>query len=101
MRASPSTSSGLKTSSAVIMSMPGTLMGLQLIPGSDLATVTLYDNNAAAASGTVLAKMVLDPTIDAGSRELVIAESGVVCNRGIYMVISGTGAAAIVNYNLG
>src|SRR5688500_9746023 len=96
----PSTSSGLKTASAAIMAMPGTLLGLVLIPGSDLSTITLYDS-ASAASGTVLAKIVIDPAVDAGSRELVISECGVVCNNGIYAALSGTDAEYIVQYNLG
>lgn len=93
----PSTSSGLKTAAAAIMAMPGTLKGLILVPGSTLSTVTLYDH-ATAASGTVLAKMVIDPAIDAGSREFLLSECGVVCNNGIYADISGTDAAYIVQY---
>jgi hypothetical protein len=95
----PATSSGLKTADAAIMAMPGRLMGLQVIPGSDAATVTLYDH-ASAASGTVLAKIVVDPTIE-GSRELVISEGGIICNNGIYADVSGTDAAYIVHYALG
>ena len=84
----PATSSGLKSADAVIMAMPGTFKGLIVITdGTNAATVTLYDN-ASAASGTVLAKMVVAGADS--SKELVVGECGVVANNGIYADVSGT-----------
>ena len=97
MSRNPSTSSGLKSASAVIMAIPGTLNGLQVIgDGTNAATVTIYDSSTASTSGLVLAKIV----VDAGAtyEELVIAESGIVANNGIYAVVSGTGAEYIVQF---
>lgn len=95
----PSTSSGLKSASAVIMAMPGTLMGLTVLTdGTNDATVTLYDNSS-AASGLVLAKLKVKG--EDLSKELVVAECGIVCNNGIYAEVSGTGAECIVQYCLG
>lgn len=94
--ANPATSSGLKTSDVAIMAMPGRLMGLQVIgDGTNAATAILYDN-ASAASGTVLAKVIVDAGLT--YEELVIGEEGIVCNNGIYLDIGGTGAEAVIQY---
>jgi hypothetical protein len=94
----PATTSGLKSADAAILSMPGRLMGLTVLTdGTNDATVVLYDNTA--ASGTELAKLIVKGA-DL-SKELVIAEEGVVCNRGIYADVTGTGAAYIVHFTVG
>jgi hypothetical protein len=95
----PANTSGLKSADAAIMARPGKLRGLQVLAdGTNAATVVLYDN-ASAASGTVLAKVVVDATLttDAAS----IPEDGIVCANGIYADVTGTGAEYIVYYELG
>lgn len=95
----PATSSGLKTADAAILAMPGTLMGLTVLTdGTNDATVILYDN-ASAASGTVLAKLKV-PGAEL-SKELVVAECGIVANHGIYADVEGDGAEYIVQYTAG
>lgn len=95
----PSTSSGLKSSSAVISALPGRLTGLQVqTDGTNAATVTIYDS-ASAASGLVLAKFSVLGASLAGDAHL--PEGGIVANQGIYASISGTGATCIVTYQAG
>lgn len=95
----PCTSSGLVSASAVISAYPGRLRGLSVgADGTNAATVILYDN-ASAASGTVLAKVVVDATTT--HDEVHIPDDGVVVNNGIYASISGTGAECVVYYDRG
>lgn len=91
----PALSSGLKSADAAIMAQSGFLCGLQVIAdGTNAATVILYDN-ASAASGTVLAKIV----VDAGATyEDYTPLEGIECANGIYADVSGTGAEYIVHY---
>lgn len=94
----PANTSGLKSADAVIMAMPGRLMGcLVLADGTNAATITLYDN-ASAASGTVLAKYVVDATLT--SEAPTLPSEGIICNNGIYADVTGTGAEFIVYYTL-
>lgn len=93
----PANTSGLKSADAVIMAMPGRLLGcIVLADGTNAATVTLYDH-ASAASGTVLAKYVVDATLVAESPAL--PPDGIICNNGIYADVTGTGAEFIVYYS--
>lgn len=93
------TSSGLKSSSAVIAARPARLLGLQVLAdGTNAATVIIYDN-ASAASGTILAKVIVDATLTAQDARIPLC--GVAANNGIYASISGTGAECIVHYSLG
>lgn len=91
----PAKSSGLKAASAAIVSGPGLLRGLMVeADGTNAATVIVYD--AASATGTELAKIVVDATL---TYESVVFESGISADTGIYLSISGTGAKAIVLYD--
>lgn len=94
----PSTSSGLKSADAVISAATSTLRGLTVIAdGTNEATVILYDN-ASAASGTVLDKVI----VDAGLTHVYVPyHGGVVALNGIYADVTGTGAAYIVHYSRG
>lgn len=93
------TSSGLKSSSAVIAAMPAQLFNVQLLgDGTNAAVLTVYDN-ASAASGTVLAKLRLDAGLV--QAEHLISEHSIVANQGIYCEVSGTGAEYIVHFCLG
>jgi len=93
----PATSSGLKTADAAIMAMPGKLKGLIVIATGAAATVTLYDN-ASAASGLALAKLVVPAD---NTQELNFHDCGVVANNGIYADVSGADAAYIVHFVAG
>lgn len=78
---------------------PGRLRGLSVIAdGTNAATVILYDN-ASAASGTVLAKVVVDATLTYA--DLNLPAAGVICNEGIYLDVSGTGAECVVYFDRG
>lgn len=90
-------SSGLKVADAAIAARPARLHSVQVIgDGTNAATAIIYDN-ASAASGTVLAKIV----VDAGATyEDWLSEVGVEALNGIYLDISGTGAEAVVHYSL-
>lgn len=91
------TTSGRLTSSAVVAARGALLCHLMVeTDGTNAATVILYDN-ASAASGTILAKMLVPGA--AGHGEIVF-DSPVEANHGIYCAISGTGAAAMVGYSL-
>lgn len=95
----PATSSDLLSASAAIMVYPGRLMGLTVLTdGTNAATVTIYDN-ASAASGLVLAKLIVPGATSSVAQRL--PDFGVVANNGIYASISGTGAACIVLFDRG
>ncbi len=94
MSGTSSISSGLQTADAQIYTGRGTLQALTVITdGSNDATVTLYDNTA--ASGTVLAKLVVDGTANTGFQSWNFHCR---CLNGIYADVSGTGASYIVHY---
>ena len=91
------TSSGEKTSSTSILSGPGAVHTILVTAdGTNAATVVVYDNTD--ASGTILARVV----VDAGATfENCHLTTPVVANTGIYLSVSGTGAAAVVHYTVG
>lgn len=92
------TSSGLRAADAAIAGMPSQIFGIQVITdGTNAATLTIYDN-AAAASGEVLAKISV---AGADRSQSVVYEHGIVANNGIYCDVSGTGAEYIVHFILG
>ncbi len=91
----PATTSGRQTSGAAICARPCLLKSVILeADGTNAASVILYDN-ASAAAGTVLAKVLIPA---AGSYALFSSEDGVVALNGIYADVTGTGAAYIVHY---
>jgi hypothetical protein len=91
------TSSGEKTASAAIVTGPGALQTVIVTAdGTNAATVVIYDSLSAA--GTILARVVVDAGLVFESLHLTIP---VVANTGIYLSISGTGAAAVVHYTTG
>lgn len=94
----PATSSGRKTADAAIVARPALLKSVILEgDGTNACNVILYDN-ASAASGTVLAKVLLQ----ASGPQTVLFDSsdGVEASNGIYADVTGTGAAYIVHYSL-
>lgn len=91
------TSSGLKTADGVIVNRPCRLHGIMVgADGTNAATVVLHDN-ASAASGTVVAKAIVDAT---ATHENWHSDVGVECSNGLYLNIDGTGAEVIVHYSL-
>lgn len=93
---SPSKSSGLVAASTAIMARSGRLTGLlALADGTNAATIILYDN-ATAASGTVLAKIVVKATDTFETAH--IPDAGIDCLNGVYAALSGTGAACVVYF---
>lgn len=93
----PSTSSGLKSSSAVVINRPARLHGvIAIADGTNAATVTIYDN-ASAAAGTELAQIIVDATLTYESFNL---EGGIEAKNGLYVALAGTGAKAIVLFSI-
>lgn len=94
----PATSSGRKTADAAIAARPCLLKSVILEgDGTNACNVTLYDN-ASAASGTVLAKVLLQ----ASGPTCIVFDSagGVEASNGIFADVTGTGAAYIVHFSL-
>lgn len=94
----PATSSGRKTADAAIAARPCLLKSAILEgDGTNACTVILYDN-ASAASGTVLAKLLLQASgpmyVDFNSND------GILASNGIYADVTGTGAAYVVHFSL-
>lgn len=81
------------TADGIVSAAPGMLVSVLLAGGSGASSVVLYDN-ASAASGTILATV---KAIATDSREWSPAQP-IVCSKGIYADISGTGAAAYIAY---
>jgi hypothetical protein len=89
------TTSGLKTADGVVASLPAKIHSVVLAGGSDASSVIVYDN-ASAASGTVLVKLVAV----AGDCQIYHSPNGLMCNNGIYVDVSGTGVGVTVHYEL-
>lgn len=94
------TSSGLLTADTAVCATGSRMHSIQLIPdGTNACSVVVYDN-ASAASGTVLAKV----TIPASATLPAVFSSDsnpVTASKGIFVDVSGTGAAFIVHYSIG
>lgn len=93
----PSTSTGLLAASAAVHARSAVLTSLIAEgDGTNVATVIVY-NNPSAASGTILAKAI----VPSGTRTIHLTfDSPIVGNLGLYVAISGTGAGAIVHYQI-
>ena len=89
------TSSGLKTADGVITAMPARIHSVVLAGGSDASSVIVYDN-ASAASGTVLVKLVALT----GDCQVYHTPNGLQANNGIYIDVTGTGVGVTVQYEL-
>lgn len=98
MQSEPSKSSGRRTADAAILARPGRLTGLVLEgDGTNAASVIIYDN-ASAASGTELYKLMLKASSNDLILTAVLPEGGIECFNGLYADVTGTGAAYIVHY---
>lgn len=82
------------TSSAAIKSGPGIAQEISLTPAAAAATLTAYDNTA--ASGTVICQLQAAAN---GSTVRFAPDGGVSFGTGLYIAITGTGAAYNVAYD--
>jgi len=88
------TSSGILNTSQSVKDVFGVLVDvLVYTDGNNNATVTVYDNPS-AASGTVLAKIIVKGTDLMGGEVSILVDA----QTGIYVDISGTGATALIRY---
>lgn len=90
-------SSGLLgVATTLVMVGKGMLSSVQAISdGTNAATVTVYDYDSASASGDVLAKVLVP---GAQGTISVALETPIRYDLGLVVVVSGTGAGAIVGY---
>lgn len=94
------TSSGLLSADAAVCATGSRVHSVVLIPdGTNACSVIVYDN-ASAASGLVLAKLVL-PASSTAPQVLVHDSNPITADKGIFCDVSGTGAAYIVTYSIG
>ncbi len=85
--------SGLKTSDSAVVSTAVLFCGIEIITdGTNAATVVVYDN-ASAASGTEMFKGTVAGASNFGGGFVYAPAS-----KGIYVDVTGTGAAYIVYY---
>ena len=88
-------SSGLQTADAIIKTGRSILAGVNIITNATAdVTIVIYDNTA--ASGTVLYKRVVTGTLDSVYDNL--GDNGVRGKNGLYVDVTGAGAAYIVHY---
>jgi hypothetical protein len=91
-------SSGLKSSSSVVINKPGYLIGSRFFTtGADDGSLICYDN-ATSASGTIVEKLTTITGDNFGGSNNVIP---VKFNSGLYCAVTGTGGAFIIYYSLG
>lgn len=86
--------SGIKSSSGIITDGPAKAVSLiAYTDGTNEVTAILYDN-ASAASGTVLHKIIVLAADKMGG----IVDMEVGADNGIYLELSGTNGTALVHY---
>lgn len=95
MNLEPSTSSDLQTADVAIYARPCALTGIQVNPAAADATLIIYDN-ASAASGVVLAKVLVKASTSGTTVRL--PEGGVAARNGLYADTTGAAAEFIVYY---
>jgi len=88
------TSGDVGVGTTTLMSGQAIVDGINIVAAAADVTVTLYDNTA--GSGTIVAKYILDISVE-GLATYVPLPS-VKCTTGLTAVVSGTGAEAIVHY---
>ena len=94
MSAYPSISSGKISSSQIVTSSACRLSGILVkSDGTNTATVVVYDNTSAA--GKILWEVSVTGAQQFGGRNWIFP---VIADNGLYCEISGTNAAAIVEY---
>ena len=108
MAGQSSRSSGVLSASAVVSSSRCRLMSMHaVLTGTKPTTIRVFDN-ASAASGTELARMIVaqtdpaDPAARTGPEMMEYDMHGVLATNGLYLSISsgtGEGAAVSVEFN--
>lgn len=94
------TSSGLLTADTAVCATGSRLHAIQLIPdGTNACSVVVYDN-ASSAAGLVLMKITI-PASSTLPANFSLDSNPVTANKGIFVDVSGTGAAYIVHYSIG
>lgn len=89
------TSSGLLSASTQVTTIPGQLFGATLVGGSATATLTIYDSaSGATTAGTEICYI----GALTGDCTPALFNHGVVANKGLYAVVSGTGAKFVLHY---
>ena len=88
-------SSGLLTADALVEANPCLLHTVTLVPAAADSTLTIYDNNAAAAAGTVLAKIFVLATTASQTIHFTIP---VRANKGLYADVAGAAAGYIIHF---
>jgi len=82
----------------VVTAKPALLHSLSLSITINASTIVVYDN-ASAASGTVIARIKLDGTLNANGCKAINFDAPLVANNGITVAVTGTGAVGNVNYS--
>lgn len=94
------TPSGRKTADTAICAIPCKLHGVVLEnDGTNASSIIVYDN-ASAASGTVLVKVLL-PASSTTLSLPVLFNNPIAAQNGIYVDVTGTGAAYTVYFSPG
>lgn len=93
------TSSDLLAASGVVYNKPCKFMGMDAIAdGTNAAIAQAYDNATTNSGKTVgIASIKATDTMEASSAANISA--GVICNKGLYLQLTGTGAKAIVYFS--
>jgi hypothetical protein len=95
----PSTSSGSKSASAVITSLPGRLDGIDIQPpAANTATLIIYDSATATTSGKTVLRSI---TIPAGGASVNLTDLCIIANEGIYAVLAGDATTYVVLFSVG
>lgn len=92
----PSTSSGLLTADAQIVSHEAKITGVILLPAAAASSVVLY--NTASGAAVAGQEMVKLQAVANGESVNVTFNSPIHCNDGIWADVSGSAAAYIVLY---
>jgi len=97
-----STSSGLQTATAQLMSGPGSIAGIDLMPpNAGYAVLTVYDTNVGDTGALIVTQLYVDAGTVGINHEYF---APVAINRGIYCTLTqtgGTGAQYFLRYNAG
>lgn len=93
----PCTPSGdLAVSTATLVTaLPSRLAYLSLTPAAADSTVIVYDNNTAAASGTVLARLLVKASTASVTVPISIP---IIAQKGLVVAVAGTGAVANLGF---
>lgn len=91
-----STSSGLQTTSAVIVAAPCSLAGVTVIAAAADTTVIVYDSEDTTTSGRTILEKVLVKASTASER--VSLSIPKVANRGLYVTVAGAAGEFIIDY---